>query len=106
MTGVLSCLWDGAYQQSLAVNRELVAVDFFSYLSGLLPYVQHLITVNKMCHVHHVFVSFLQPTKNINFFHAAKVPMLCRKYSFVNNSSFSPQLELMELICKIQDSLL
>ena len=51
---VHSCLWDGAYKRTLAVNRKRVAhvaaAGFLSrYLNGPLPYVQHHITVNKMC---------------------------------------------------------
>ena len=60
MTGVTklwyvqSCLWDGAYKRTLAVNWKRVAhvaaVGFISrYLNGPLPYVRHHITVNKMC---------------------------------------------------------
>ena len=51
---MLSCLWDGAYKRTIAVNREKVAhvaaAGFFSrYLNGPLPYVRRPITVNKMC---------------------------------------------------------
>ena len=51
---VLSCMWDGAYKMTLAANQKVaqvvVAVGFLShYLNGPLPYVQHHITVNKMC---------------------------------------------------------
>ena len=47
---VLSCLWDGAYKRTLAVNRHVAAADFLSqYLSGTLPYDGRHVTVNKMC---------------------------------------------------------
>ena len=41
--GMLSCLWDGAYKRTLAVNRRVAhvaAVGFLSHdLNGPLPYV-------------------------------------------------------------------
>ena len=41
--GVLSCLWDGAYKRTLAVNQKVAhvaAAGFLSrYLNGPLPYV-------------------------------------------------------------------
>ena len=52
---VLSCLWDGAYKRTLALNRKVAhvaAADFLShYLNGPLPYVWCHITVTKMCWV-------------------------------------------------------
>ena len=51
---MLSFLWDGAYKRCLADNQKEIpssgAVGFL-YLSGPLPYVQHHLTVNKMCGV-------------------------------------------------------
>ena len=48
---MLSCLWDGTYERSLAVNKKVahvVAAGFLShYLCGPVPYVQHHITINK-----------------------------------------------------------
>ena len=43
---MLSCVYDGAYKRTLAIN--VAAVGFLSrYLNGPLPYVRRYITVNK-----------------------------------------------------------
>ena len=51
---VASCLWDDAYERTLAANLERVAhvAGFLSRcMCGTLPYVWRHITVNKMCWV-------------------------------------------------------
>ena len=56
--GMYYPLWDGAYKRSLAANWTALTVMWQQlissrYLRGPLLYVQHYITIKKMCRVCH-----------------------------------------------------